>query len=1226
MLQVGKSEKTNRKNRCSHIEIFPRILYKENNVKNYFCKMCFDSKYLPKECVHCKGVREIKDFPIVIKNTDLSKGYYCDLKCYSKFNGKEVLTPLENKLAGENKPKEITPQKEGTFTNFSDFQSKLTIACDDGNLKNVKEIIEGCSKVFLKDYLPKCHDLLTIVCKKGHIHVLKYLISQGLNLEKNYPLNIASAHGKTIIVQYLVENWANVFTDLDSATIYACENGHVETAKYLFSKGNNLNARNNNNQGFIFACRNGHLPMVQYLLIGRTIPQDILKEGLEAAYKNGYIEIVDFLNEIIGDPSENKQEILDKQFVYAIKNEDLFKMKDLVNHGIDLHYKDDYYMILACESGKIDTIQYLESFQVNIRTQDDSPLIAACTQGHLEIVKYLISKGADPKAQNNKAFSEANVNWHIDILKYLYSITASKNFHVLTTKHFIFKNGCLFISENCKISCPMLVYTFTISGENDIPIFEQLSRETGINIGIYQHVSSVYHDLIASTSTVKFYENPDKYYFYCDEIKVESLKKFISEKIRDITPIKMHKDIYELEQTSFYWDNDEFGTNCDDYFNLVYFCDFALLKNYIHIFNELQEIIVKENIPCDLNIFNIDKCDGSLGPDKTEILKNSKGMIILEHDWEKVATYIGNINVQSIKQFILTQIEKIKPPSVSSDISIIPIIDKVNLLIQYHRENGVFPGPYKKLTEKYIPLQKENFIENVKNFIDEINRDGESKIFGENRNEILKRLKENIPELFCLNTGKKGITSPNEFSLKLHEYIFELDPSYFDIDFPIIKLKNDPGNHAKIYLNENECGKSIFPALVFFYNKRDLTNKFTDEQLIILFNTIASKNCDQEKGITIAIFDTDEHRFDHVAFSPLEIMFYHDYKDYREYNKRTVNVQYIERFIEDCFKGNCAEKMYSQYIQNIPSNPEYSILNKRGVHSKIYILEDSNDSNDSNNSLFNIDNFGFPLNRNKQYICPMIVLFYKDTKYIGLFNELAQKIKSDKININLGIFDISKRKYPFISDSHIIHYIEGDKNMGYMKYAGKMEITPLYNFVVEMTKKMDMVVGYTSAGEETIVLTHNIPAHIARKNNELLELKFSDFYMEENDTPCLNMTFITPMIILFCTSPTLITIFKEVANLQRKNYNYPRMGIVRTDAEKTEKELNCTKIIRKSLKNITGIVYHYDHSNSEPYKGEFSVEKINDFINRKMAWETPYKMRKWNDKNNETALKLNNTK
>lgn len=72
------------------------------------------------------------------------------------------------------------------------------------------------------------HDTLCDAVKTGHLEIVKYLFSQGADIE-DYALNVALEKGHIEIAQYLISELVNY----DAAFIYTVDNCHNELVKRL---------------------------------------------------------------------------------------------------------------------------------------------------------------------------------------------------------------------------------------------------------------------------------------------------------------------------------------------------------------------------------------------------------------------------------------------------------------------------------------------------------------------------------------------------------------------------------------------------------------------------------------------------------------------------------------------------------------------------------------------------------------------------------------------------------------------------------------------------------------------------------------------------------------------------------------------------------------------------------------------------------------------------------
>jgi hypothetical protein len=121
-----------------------------------------------------------------------------------------------------------------------------------------------------------------IACKHGHLDLAKYLITKGLEVN---------------------------IIDKVKLLIYACGHGWLGIAKYLVEeKGANINAVNERREtALMIACRNGHLNVVRYLVKKKANINAVNKKRetiLMIACIEGHLDVVRYLVEKVTDLSK----------------------------------------------------------------------------------------------------------------------------------------------------------------------------------------------------------------------------------------------------------------------------------------------------------------------------------------------------------------------------------------------------------------------------------------------------------------------------------------------------------------------------------------------------------------------------------------------------------------------------------------------------------------------------------------------------------------------------------------------------------------------------------------------------------------------------------------------------------------------------------------------------------------------------------------------------------
>ena len=139
----------------------------------------------------------------------------------------------------------------------------LKLASKNGQLEVVKYLVsEGAD---INNNHPWHGHALGLAAKKGHLEVVKYLIEKGANIhaDNDLALQWASGNGHLDVVKYLVESGADIHADDDHALQRASKNGHLSVVKYLVQNGADIHA--DDDFALIMASKNGHLPVVEYL-------------------------------------------------------------------------------------------------------------------------------------------------------------------------------------------------------------------------------------------------------------------------------------------------------------------------------------------------------------------------------------------------------------------------------------------------------------------------------------------------------------------------------------------------------------------------------------------------------------------------------------------------------------------------------------------------------------------------------------------------------------------------------------------------------------------------------------------------------------------------------------------------------------------------------------------------------------------------------------------------
>jgi ankyrin repeat protein len=169
----------------------------------------------------------------------------------------------------------------------------LRIACGLGNLDMIKFLIKLGADIHASPYGP-----LYEACKSGHLHVVDFILSQDFSFvkEMRHALEIAASGGHLKIIMALYQKCKGTDYMMDAMQhgfIHACEEGKVEVAEFLLSRGVDIHFCSDN--GLIDTIIKGHLPLLKMLFEKDTFDEK-LSHALVVAKKYGHIEIIEFLN------------------------------------------------------------------------------------------------------------------------------------------------------------------------------------------------------------------------------------------------------------------------------------------------------------------------------------------------------------------------------------------------------------------------------------------------------------------------------------------------------------------------------------------------------------------------------------------------------------------------------------------------------------------------------------------------------------------------------------------------------------------------------------------------------------------------------------------------------------------------------------------------------------------------------------------------------------------
>ncbi|XP_033632864.1 poly [ADP-ribose] polymerase tankyrase-1-like [Asterias rubens] len=285
-------------------------------------------------------------------------------------------------------------------------------------------------------------------CRNGDITRVKKLANPtNVNARdtagrKSSPLHFAAGFGRKDVVEFLLQNGANVHSRDDGGLIplhNACSFGHAEVVTLLLKHGADANARDNWNytplheaaiKGKIDVCivllQNGADPNIRNTdgktaldladppakqVLSGEYKKDELLEASRSGNEEKMMSLLTPLN-VNGHASDGRRST---PLHLAAGYNRVSIVQLLLQHGADVHAKDKGGLVPlhnACSYGHFEVTELLIKHGANVNAMDlwkFTPLHEAASKSRLEVCSLLMSHGADPNLVNCHSKSAIDV-------------------------------------------------------------------------------------------------------------------------------------------------------------------------------------------------------------------------------------------------------------------------------------------------------------------------------------------------------------------------------------------------------------------------------------------------------------------------------------------------------------------------------------------------------------------------------------------------------------------------------------------------------------------------------------------------------------------------------------------------------------------------------------------------------------------------------------------------
>jgi len=200
--------------------------------------------------------------------------------------------------------------------------------------------------------------------------------------------------------------------DADDVFMHAAHTNRIELLKYVnTATGICHNIRV---QGLCAAARHGYLEIVQYLF--SQVTWDVaIGPALNASADNGHLNVVKYIVSLVGDVTR-----LDTNAIYGSAQAGHFEIvKYLIEHGMRDDIVLNRCLWCASTSGHLDIVEYLVDNGAGITELVHTGLRTTIANNHLHIIQYLISRGANVNADDGYMLAMAVRSQRYDIVRCL---------------------------------------------------------------------------------------------------------------------------------------------------------------------------------------------------------------------------------------------------------------------------------------------------------------------------------------------------------------------------------------------------------------------------------------------------------------------------------------------------------------------------------------------------------------------------------------------------------------------------------------------------------------------------------------------------------------------------------------------------------------------------------------------------------------------------------------
>ena len=251
------------------------------------------------------------------------------------------------------------------------------------------------------------NELLIIAAGSDNIQVLKYLVMKGFNIDDKALIQ-ACIYNKLVNVIYLIDNGANA--DNENALYESLLKGHVDIIEYLIDNGADINY--NNDELLINAIEDNNLKMVKLLLVFGADINARNSFPLLTAIENQTVKMVRLLVD------DKNIDLNNDCLIIAVLKQNVGIVELLLSNDVNVSRNNNEAILLAIKiaNPNLEIVELLIENGADIHVNNNELLDFSTINNQIELTKILVENGI--KA-NEQALYNAVYNKNLSMVKFL---------------------------------------------------------------------------------------------------------------------------------------------------------------------------------------------------------------------------------------------------------------------------------------------------------------------------------------------------------------------------------------------------------------------------------------------------------------------------------------------------------------------------------------------------------------------------------------------------------------------------------------------------------------------------------------------------------------------------------------------------------------------------------------------------------------------------------------